>query len=66
MDNKHWNECKQTCQNCSLSLLKIDDDDELKFLKSKLTTNTFWIGLSYEIRKNKSKSRGKWQWIDSG
>ncbi|CAO2606881.1 Killer cell lectin-like receptor 2 [Lemmus lemmus] len=29
MDTKHWNDCKQTCQDCSLSLLKIDDDDEL-------------------------------------
>ncbi|KAK7802136.1 hypothetical protein U0070_008774, partial [Myodes glareolus] len=29
MDNKGWSGCKQTCQDCSLSLLKIDDDDEL-------------------------------------
>ncbi|GAB1291347.1 Killer cell lectin-like receptor H1 [Apodemus speciosus] len=28
-DRKSWNECKQTCQNSSLSLLKIDDEDEL-------------------------------------
>ncbi|XP_049988587.1 killer cell lectin-like receptor 2 [Alexandromys fortis] len=60
MDNKHWNDCKQTCQDCSLSLLKIDDDEELKFLMYHLTTNTFWIGLSYQI------SKSKWQWIDNG
>nr|XP_048288345.1 killer cell lectin-like receptor 2 isoform X2 [Myodes glareolus] len=28
MDNKRWNDCKLTCQDCSLSFLKIDDDDE--------------------------------------
>ncbi|XP_041910443.1 killer cell lectin-like receptor 2 [Arvicola amphibius] len=124
MDNKHWSGCKQTCQDCSFSLLKIDDDDELSasytrkgnclgfalwnpevrllemsnwmavenvtdlwakvqngdymrimelynfsdkflfslqmFLKYQLTTNTFWIGLSYEI------SKSKWGWIDNG
>ncbi|XP_038175899.1 killer cell lectin-like receptor 2 [Arvicola amphibius] len=60
MDNKHWSGCKQTCQDCSFSLLKIDDDDELMFLKYQLITNTFWIGLSYEI------SKSKWGWIDNG
>ncbi|XP_057642717.1 killer cell lectin-like receptor 4 [Chionomys nivalis] len=60
MDNKPWKDCKQTCQDCSLSLLKIDDDDELKFLKYQFTTNSFWIGLSYEI------SKSKWEWIDNG
>ncbi|OBS57174.1 hypothetical protein A6R68_11699, partial [Neotoma lepida] len=30
MDNKQqWSGCKQTCLDCNLSLLKIDDDDEL-------------------------------------
>nr|XP_048288732.1 uncharacterized protein LOC125399297 [Myodes glareolus] len=60
MDNKHWNDCKLTCQDCSLSLLKIEDGDELKFLKYQITADTFWIGLSYEI------SKSKWQWIDNG
>ncbi|OBS66158.1 hypothetical protein A6R68_05304, partial [Neotoma lepida] len=59
MDNKHWNGCKQTCQDCSLSLLKIDDHNELKFLKSRLTTNSYWIGLKYDERHR------KWQWIDN-
>ncbi|CAO2606887.1 Killer cell lectin-like receptor 4, partial [Lemmus lemmus] len=40
MDTKGWNDCKQTCQNCSLSLLKIDNDEELKFLKYRFTKNT--------------------------
>nr|XP_048288353.1 killer cell lectin-like receptor 2 [Myodes glareolus]XP_048288354.1 killer cell lectin-like receptor 2 [Myodes glareolus]XP_048288355.1 killer cell lectin-like receptor 2 [Myodes glareolus]XP_048288357.1 killer cell lectin-like receptor 2 [Myodes glareolus] len=60
MDSKRWNNCKLTCQDCSLSLLKIDDGDELKFLMYHLTTNTFWIGLSYQI------SKSKWQWINNG
>uniref|UniRef100_A0A8C6I5G9 Ly49-like N-terminal domain-containing protein n=1 Tax=Mus spicilegus TaxID=10103 RepID=A0A8C6I5G9_MUSSI len=29
MDRKPWSRCKQTCQSSSLSLLKIDDEDEL-------------------------------------
>ncbi|XP_040599624.1 uncharacterized protein LOC101823350 [Mesocricetus auratus] len=60
MDNKRWNGCSQTCQDCSLSLLKIDDDDELKFLQPKINPNSFWIGLSYDTRKR------NWQWIDNG
>ncbi|OBS57176.1 hypothetical protein A6R68_11701, partial [Neotoma lepida] len=59
IDNKHWNGCKQTCQDCSLSLLKIEDDNELKFLKSRITTNSYWIGLKYDERNR------KWQWIDN-
>ncbi|OBS66157.1 hypothetical protein A6R68_05303, partial [Neotoma lepida] len=31
-DNKHWSGCKQTCHDRSLSLLKIEDDDELASL----------------------------------
>ncbi|XP_057642841.1 killer cell lectin-like receptor 2 [Chionomys nivalis] len=60
MDNKHWSGCKQTCQDCSLSLLKIDDDDELKFLQVKVNANSNWIGLSFDTGKS------KWQWIDNG
>uniref|UniRef100_A0A8C8UQW7 Killer cell lectin-like receptor 2 n=1 Tax=Peromyscus maniculatus bairdii TaxID=230844 RepID=A0A8C8UQW7_PERMB len=60
MDNKHWSGCNQTCQGCSLSLLKIDDDDELKLLKSRLTKNSYWIGLKYDEKSQ------KWQWIGNG
>ncbi|XP_036037860.1 killer cell lectin-like receptor 2 [Onychomys torridus] len=57
MENKHWSGCKQTCQACSLFLLKTDDDDELKFLQSQVTTNGYWTGLKY------NGSKGEWQWI---
>ncbi|XP_057643031.1 killer cell lectin-like receptor 2 [Chionomys nivalis] len=60
VDNKHWSGCIQTCQYYSLKLLKIDDDDELKFLQFKVNSNYYWIGLSYDTRKS------KWQWIDNG
>ncbi|XP_041492253.1 killer cell lectin-like receptor 2 [Microtus oregoni] len=60
LDNKHWSGCKQTCQDYSLKLLKIDDDDELKFLQFKVNPNYYWIGLSYDMKKS------KWQWIDNG
>ncbi|XP_052031027.1 killer cell lectin-like receptor 4 isoform X15 [Apodemus sylvaticus] len=58
MDNKRWNGCKQICQNCNFSLLRIDDEDELKFLQLQITTDTYWIGLSYDNKK-------KWAWIDN-
>ncbi|XP_038175425.1 killer cell lectin-like receptor 3 isoform X2 [Arvicola amphibius] len=60
MDKKKWRGCNQTCQDCRLSLLKIDDDDELKFLQLQINQNNYWIGLSYN---EKGK---KWQWIDNG
>ncbi|XP_052577560.1 killer cell lectin-like receptor 2 [Peromyscus californicus insignis] len=60
MDNKRWSGCKQTCRDCSLSLLTIDDDDELKFLQLQIKPNSYWIGLSYDTRTR------KWQWIDDG
>ncbi|CAO2606882.1 T-cell surface glycoprotein YE1/48 [Lemmus lemmus] len=53
MDNKQWSGCKKTCQDCSLSLLKIEDDDELKFIQVKVKPNNYWIGLSYVARKKK-------------
>ncbi|XP_032761447.1 killer cell lectin-like receptor 2 [Rattus rattus] len=56
-DNVQWNGCKQICQACSLSLLKIDDEDEMNFLKSQLQGKRYWIGLTY------NKSLKNWQWI---
>nr|XP_034367560.1 killer cell lectin-like receptor 4 isoform X2 [Arvicanthis niloticus] len=60
MDRKTWRGCNQTCQNYSLSLLKIDDEDELKFLRLQITPDNYWIGLSYD------KEKEKWSWIDKG
>ncbi|XP_055466963.1 killer cell lectin-like receptor 5 [Psammomys obesus] len=60
LDDKDWSGCKQTCQACSLSLLKIDDDDELKFLQLQIYPENYWIGLSY-VWKEK-----EWTWIDNG
>ncbi|XP_060239399.1 uncharacterized protein LOC110564294 [Meriones unguiculatus] len=60
MENKHWNGCKQTCQDCSLSLLKIDDDSEMRFLQLQIYPDNYWIGFSYDSTKN------KWKWIDNG
>ncbi|XP_037059962.1 killer cell lectin-like receptor 2 isoform X2 [Peromyscus leucopus] len=60
MDNKRWSGCAKTCRDCSLSLLKIDDDDELKFLQLQIKPNSYWIGLSYDTRTR------KWQWSDGG
>eukprot|EP00073_Rattus_norvegicus_P036137 XP_008761540.1 PREDICTED: immunoreceptor Ly49si1 isoform X7 [Rattus norvegicus] len=60
LDTKAWNGCKQTCQDSSLSLLKIDDEDELKFLRFQVLSDQYWIGLSYNKREK------KWSWIDNG
>uniref|UniRef100_A0A8C8UIN3 C-type lectin domain-containing protein n=1 Tax=Peromyscus maniculatus bairdii TaxID=230844 RepID=A0A8C8UIN3_PERMB len=57
MDNKPWIGCKQTCRDCSLSLLNIENNDELKFLQLQIKLNRYWIGLKY------NRSKGKWQWI---
>ncbi|XP_013209945.2 killer cell lectin-like receptor 2 [Microtus ochrogaster] len=58
LGKKHWIGCKQTCEDCSLSLLKTDDEDELKFLQVQINQGGYWIGLSYNGIKS------KWQWID--
>ncbi|XP_052031041.1 killer cell lectin-like receptor 5 [Apodemus sylvaticus] len=59
MDRQTWSGCKQKCMNYRLSLLKIDDEDELKFLQLQVFRNSYWIGLSYD---NKRKV---WEWIDN-
>ncbi|XP_058414755.1 T-cell surface glycoprotein YE1/48-like isoform X2 [Diceros bicornis minor] len=59
-EKKDWKGCKQTCQSCSLSLLKIDDEDELAFLQPQTYGNYYWIGLSYNAEER------KWKWIDNG
>ncbi|XP_047404016.1 killer cell lectin-like receptor 2 isoform X2 [Sciurus carolinensis] len=56
---KNWEECKKTCQDNGLSLLKINDEDERVFLKQQAGKNIYWIGLSYDKRER------KWKWIDS-
>uniref|UniRef100_A0A8C6I6U1 C-type lectin domain-containing protein n=1 Tax=Mus spicilegus TaxID=10103 RepID=A0A8C6I6U1_MUSSI len=57
MDRKPWSRCKQTCQSSSLSLLKIDDEDELVL---QVIPESYWIGLSYDKKKK------EWTWIDNG
>ncbi|XP_032763234.1 killer cell lectin-like receptor 4 isoform X3 [Rattus rattus] len=59
MDRKTWSGCTQTCQNYSLPLLTIDDEDELMFLHLLVTPDSYWIGLSYDNKKS------DWTWIDN-
>ncbi|XP_036889859.1 killer cell lectin-like receptor 2 [Sturnira hondurensis] len=58
-EDKNWNGCKQACQSYGLSLLKIDDKDELDFLQQQTYNNNYWIGLSYNEKKS------KWEWVGS-
>ncbi|XP_005379675.1 PREDICTED: T-cell surface glycoprotein YE1/48-like [Chinchilla lanigera] len=60
MDNKTWEKCKQTCQKHGLSLLKIDDKDELAFLRPLLGPNQCWIGLFFDPGEN------RWIWMGNG
>ncbi|XP_017652346.1 uncharacterized protein LOC103729813 [Nannospalax galili] len=60
MESKTWIGCRQICNECSLSLLKIYDSDERDFLWSQVNGDSYWIGLSYD------KQEEKWKWIDSG
>lgn len=58
MDDKKWNGCKQICQDYNLTLLKTNDEDELKFLKSQLQRNTYWISLTHHKSKEESQQIG--------
>ncbi|NP_001009718.1 killer cell lectin-like receptor, subfamily A, member 1 [Rattus norvegicus] len=60
MVKKSWNGCQQTCQNSSLPLLKIDHEEELKFLQIRVISDNYWIGLKYH---NEEKG---WAWTDNG
>nr|XP_034367575.1 killer cell lectin-like receptor 5 isoform X2 [Arvicanthis niloticus] len=58
MDRKTWTECQDSCQHFSLSLLTIDDEDELNFLQPQVTPDNYWVGLSYD------KEKKEWSWIN--
>uniref|UniRef100_A0A3Q2H429 C-type lectin domain-containing protein n=1 Tax=Equus caballus TaxID=9796 RepID=A0A3Q2H429_HORSE len=59
-ENENWMGCKETCESYNLSLLKIDDEDELNFVQRQTYRDSYWIGLSYNATES------KWKWIDSG
>uniref|UniRef100_A0A5F5PWB3 C-type lectin domain-containing protein n=1 Tax=Equus caballus TaxID=9796 RepID=A0A5F5PWB3_HORSE len=59
-ENKDWRGCKQTCESYNLSLLKIDDEEELAFVQPQTYRDSYWIGLSYNATES------KWKWIDNG
>ncbi|XP_037369105.2 killer cell lectin-like receptor 5 [Talpa occidentalis] len=54
-ESETWRKCKQTCQNYGSSLLKIDDDDELAFIRSHISTGISWIELPYNSQEHKWK-----------
>ncbi|XP_036021780.1 killer cell lectin-like receptor 2 isoform X4 [Mus musculus] len=58
MDDKKLKGCKQICQAYNLTLLKTNDEDELKFLKSQLQRNTYWIALTHHESKEESQQIG--------
>ncbi|XP_005610865.1 killer cell lectin-like receptor isoform X1 [Equus caballus] len=55
-----WTGCQKTCQCYNLSLLKIDDKDELDFVQPQTYGDSYWIGFSYNEKES------KWKWIDNG
>ncbi|XP_034367506.1 killer cell lectin-like receptor 5 [Arvicanthis niloticus] len=58
-NDRKWNGCKQTCHNFTLSLLKIDDEDELRLLKCQIIQDSYWIGLKYDPKIK------EWAWIEN-
>ncbi|XP_060049488.1 killer cell lectin-like receptor 2 [Erinaceus europaeus] len=58
-ENYDWEECKNICQMNRLSLLKIEDWEELNFIQTQVYQDNYWIGLSY------NKKESNWKWIDS-
>ncbi|XP_021114358.1 NKG2-D type II integral membrane protein-like [Heterocephalus glaber] len=58
-ESKDWNGCKLTCQDYGLSPVKIDDRDELDFLRLQLGQCYYWIGLSSDTGQN------GWKWTES-
>ncbi|XP_021010800.1 killer cell lectin-like receptor 5 isoform X2 [Mus caroli] len=60
MSTNTWSGCKHNCQNNRLALVKIEDEDELKFLQFQVVSDSYWIGLSYDKKKK------QWAWIDNG
>eukprot|EP00072_Mus_musculus_P075604 XP_017177367.1 PREDICTED: killer cell lectin-like receptor 5 [Mus musculus] len=57
-DRKPFSRCKQYCQNSSLTLLNIDNEDELKFLHLQVISDSYQIGMKY--------NKMDWAWIDNG
>ncbi|XP_069905475.1 killer cell lectin-like receptor 2 [Oryctolagus cuniculus] len=55
LQNKSWTGCKQTCQSYSSSLLKIDNEHELTFIRFQIHENSYWIGLPFNEVENKRK-----------
>ncbi|XP_053373742.1 deleted in malignant brain tumors 1 protein-like isoform X2 [Mercenaria mercenaria] len=56
-----WEDAKKYCENLEANLVKIDDDDEHKYIKSRLSAMDFhyaWIGAKY------SRAYRKHLWID--
>ncbi|XDB50742.1 hypothetical protein AB1E18_004304 [Capra hircus] len=60
VEANNWMGCNQTCESHDSSLLKIDDEKELKLLQPKTCQNSYWIGLSFRKMEN------RWKWIDNG
>nr|AAX52171.1 killer cell lectin-like receptor subfamily A member 29 [Mus musculus] len=60
MNKTTWSGCKANCQHYSLPFVKIEDEDELKFLQCHVIPESYWIGLSYDKKKK------EWAWIDNG
>ncbi|XP_036038804.1 killer cell lectin-like receptor 2 isoform X2 [Onychomys torridus] len=56
-EKKRWSSCENICHHRSLSLLKIEDENELKFLQLQINQNNYWIGLKYD------EPKGKQLWI---
>ncbi|XP_058863033.1 C-type lectin domain family 4 member M-like [Acipenser ruthenus] len=53
-----WHKAKESCNSKSASLAVISSDQELDYLKSRIGSTHYWLGLS------DSETEGSWKWLD--
>ncbi|XP_055974026.1 killer cell lectin-like receptor 2 [Sorex fumeus] len=58
-EREKWRRCEEICRKYNSFPLKIAGEDELRFIQAQVFTEYYWIGLTYDDRKN------KWKWFDN-
>ncbi|XP_058863023.1 C-type lectin domain family 4 member G-like isoform X4 [Acipenser ruthenus] len=54
----NWHKAKESCNSKNASLAVISSDQELDYLKSRIGSTHYWLGLS------DSETEGSWKWLD--
>ncbi|XP_058863031.1 hepatic lectin-like isoform X10 [Acipenser ruthenus] len=54
----NWHKAKESCNSKNASLAVISSNQELDYLKSRIGSTHYWLGLS------DSETEGSWKWLD--